>query len=252
MRKMAGILCGAVVAMGFAASAQAQGVTTVVPVSPTENLHRGTTMLPPADWQIKRFGDYQVMETGRKIFFGQEALNRNGMQLPNIHAETYRVAQEVADCLFGSLGDEATAMVPASDDDVIRIVGNACFGQARAGVHKSFLHGAISEAYIKRHDKRYEPRAARVDVDAAEQFSGLVPGVDHDFDMIGRCVAVYSPGLVRDLLETKPGGRDEKKAVDRIYAATPECGLAKSPKRVPSSFQRAAFATGLYQWMHGG
>ena len=87
-----------------------------------------------------------------------------------------------------------------------------------------------------------------VDVNEAEEFSGLVPGAAPDFAMIGRCVAVYSPGLVQAVLATEPGSREERAAIDTLYAATPECGLSQAPGKVSPSYQRGVFAMGLYRW----
>lgn len=253
MKKWVSIsLCAAVASLGLASNAQAQSATTPVPVSPTERLHRDTLTNPNTAFSIKRYGDYQTMQDGRKIMFGQEQQIRQGMRLNNIETERYRVAQEVADCLFSAMGEKVETVIPTqSNDGAIVIVGSSCFKQARAEVDKDSVMGALSEQLIKRKGKSYEPRALSVDVDAAERFSGLVPGASPDFAMIGRCLAVYSPGLVQEVLETDPGTRQERKAVDRVYASTPECGLAKRPEQVPTTYQRSAFAVGLYDWMHG-
>lgn len=242
-----------VAACAMATNAHAQHATTPAPVSPTENLHRGTQTNPTNAFSIKRYGAHQVFSTGRKIMFGQEQQIRQGMRLANIETERYRVAQEVAECLFSAMGDKVTTLVPTqANDGAIVIVGSSCYKQARAEVDQDSVVGALSEELIRRKGKTYEPRALTVDVNAAEAFSGLVPGAAPDFAMIGRCVAVYSPGLVRDVLEAEPGTRKEKKALDRVYASTPECGLSKAPGAVPTTYQRSALAVGLYDWMHGG
>ncbi|MBW0144920.1 hypothetical protein [Sphingomicrobium clamense] len=253
------ILVGAGVVFG-ASPAMAQHATSPAPTSPTENLHRGYDQRQTT-FSAQRFGRRTSGEDLRRMLFSEEAIIDANMITPSLDADIYRYAREMGDCLIESMGDEVERILGRAytdEDGTIRIeagdveLRTACIMQRGHLVPRETLNAALAEAFIARAEATFEDRAMSVDVNEAEDFTGLVPGAAHDFTMVGRCAAVYSPGLVQDVLATEPGSSDERDALNRLYAATPECGLAKSPRKVPTSYQRSVFATGLYHWWRRG
>jgi hypothetical protein len=95
----------------------------------------------------------------------------------------------------------------------------------------------------------YSDRAVAVDVNGAEKFFGGLDG-NVSLDSVAGCIAVYSPGLLKKVFSTTVGTAEESAALNALYAATPECGVAAQPTDIPSIYQRAALATALYEWSH--
>lgn len=257
MRNLALILASSALSVGLSTEASAQWATGPAPQSPTEMLHRGGTMNYTGAFQVQRFGGSSADVTGRRMLFFEENIIRNGMITPSMDADSYRYAKDMSDCLIESMGTEAdTLMGDTSEGDdgsivikaTVKKYRTACIMHRGHMVPQQTLTAALAESMLERNGATFDPRAMTVDVNRADEFSGLVPGAEHDFEMIGRCAAVYSPGLISDVLATDPGSKEERKALDALYASTPECGVAERPKKVPLSYQRGVFAMGLYRW----
>lgn len=257
MRRIALILASSALCVGVATEASAQWATTPAPQSPTEMLHRSSTMNETGAFAPQRFGVNSADVTGRRMLHFEENIIRNGMITPSLDADSYGYAKDMSDCLIKSMGTEAESLLgdtSESEDGSIVIKATvkkyrtACIMHRGHLVPQQTLSAALAEAMLARNGATFDRRAMVVDVNRAEEFSGLVPGAAYDFEMIGRCAAVYSPGLVSDVLATEPGSKEERKALDALYASTPECGLAERPGKVPLSYQRGVFAMGLYRW----
>ena len=176
-----------------------------------------------------------------------------------LHANSYRWAQRVAECIIAEDGDHAARLIATDEyDELARAASTRyrwCLLQKAPedavdlrNASLETLNSALAESMIVRDGIIYEDRAPMVDVNEAERFSGVVPGANVDLDMIGRCVAVYSPGLVQRVLDAEPGSGEEQAALEQLYRTTPECGISSRPAKIPSSLQRVAVAKGLYLW----
>lgn len=176
-------------------------------------------------------------------------------------AEAYRHSKSVAQCLASSEEGSLSAYVggPLSDDPkyqkltkYLRKSADKCVKPNPSAV-QMLVAASLAETEVLGHEGEYEPRAMSLNVDEAEAFYTPKKGsatVDH----IGRCVAVYSPGLSVDVLKAEMGSPAEEQALDTLYKSTPECGLSARPASVPNVLQRAAIAFGLHDWnaAHGG
>lgn len=258
--KISTILAGAAAATCFAAPAMAQHSTSPYPASPTEQYHRGYDHRQ-TEFSAQRFGRNSANESLRRMLFSEESIIDNAMITPSMDADAYRYAREMGDCLVESMGDEVEGFLGTAftdEDGSIRIqaadmkLRTACIMQHGHLVPRATLSAALAETFLERAGASFEDRAMSVDVNDAEEYTGLVPGAAIDFEMIGRCAAVYSPGLVQKVLATEPGTDDERDAINALYASTPECGVAKAPRKVPVGYQRSVFATGLYHWWRRG
>lgn len=175
------------------------------------------------------------------------------MQSPKLFAAAYRSAQDVADCIVEHDPEAARSVLAAGGeaDAIAALVKDhrqKCNASSSTSLPADMIDGALAEALFAGAGLSLEDRAMSVNVNEAEQFSGLVPGADIDFAMIGRCIAVYSPGLAGKLIDTDAGSNSEEEALSMLYRQTPECGLRESPDGVPEVYQRAMIASGLYRW----
>ena len=167
----------------------------------------------------------------------------------------YSDAMGVANCIYNSSNGQVSSLVggPLSDDPGYSHLAKAmrkptaCLRGTNPAV--AFLVGAAlaEKSVLEEHDS-LPPRAMTLNMDVAEPFYTPESG-SLTIDYIGRCVAVFSPGLAEDVLKTDAGSDEEKVALGKLYGSTPECGISKTPEAVPPLMQRAAIAYGLEAWM---
>ena len=112
------------------------------------------------------------------------------------------------------------------------------------------VNAALAELLVARFVDEPPLFAQAVDGNIAQEFilgpDGNAP--QSDLATIGRCLAVYVPGMGYDLLYTGLGSKQEKESLEAIYQSAPECGVTKMPGKVSKVYQRAAIAMGLFQW----
>ena len=109
---------------------------------------------------------------------------------------------------------------------------------------------ALAEQLIKWGNRGFAAHVVPTNLSAAKAFYASAQGVT--MDSLGRCLAVYSPGMVQGVLVTAAGSPNETRAFEALYAETPECGVRKAPPGIPADEQRNAVANGLYYWMSRG
>lgn len=236
------VLCVGVAAPAFA---QAQGGNQNPPQTQPQPI--------PSPSRVDRYpnGNYFEREFDRrKIDFSS----------PDI-AIAYRDSKSVAGCLASIEEGPLSPYVggPLSEDPKYKLLSkrlrksaDKCIKPNPAAL-QMLVGASIAELQVLGHEGTYEPRAMSLNSDEAEAFYTPKNGsatVDH----IGRCVAVYSPGLSVDVLKAEVGSPAEEQALDKLYKSTPECGLSARPASVPNVLQRAAIAFGLHDWnaAHGG
>lgn len=176
---------------------------------------------------------------------------------PEKAADTYSQARTIADCLMSRNGAQAVGLVGGEMTDdpdygdikkALRGDDRTCVKDAAAG-SPALISAALAEKLIVADGEQYEDRAMKLDLDAARAFYQTDDGKP-TLNSIARCVAVYSPGLVRKVFDTQVGTASEGDKLDEVFLQTPECGLIKRPDGVETVFQRSAMATGLYEWTH--
>jgi len=188
-------------------------------------------------------------------YFAQEFNNRQLYASTEKAADAYIESAKIARCLAttGSIDGLVGSRRP-SDEDFAALTGTLngdrrdCLRNTRGGL-PLMVSASLAEEGLKAMDVEWEDRAMSLDMDEAEAFY-LIAEEKASLDTIGRCLAVFSPGLAYKALNTEPGSTDEEGSFNTVYRSTPECGLATAPTGVPIPFQRAALAHGLYQWMN--
>lgn len=126
----------------------------------------------------------------------------------------------------------------------------------RAAVPLRYLRGALAEIAVLRDAGVLADAVTQVEADRVKGYYTLAPSESPTaeptaaaVERAARCQSVLVPGLVRKLLEAKPGSSDEAAALDRVYARAPTCAGADVPRRIAASLQRAYLAEALYQWV---
>jgi hypothetical protein len=166
------------------------------------------------------------------------------------------VAEGVVDCLIRRNPEGAGSLVggPMSSDEQYSALTKAlssrysrCVDAKAAGIPMDVVNGALAEALIKKSRATFDPRAKSVNVTEAEKFFA---SPSPTMASIGRCLAIYSPGMAKDVLDASAGTSVESTALNTLYAKTPECGVEQQPPGIPAAEQRAAIASGLYLWTH--
>ena len=203
----------------------------------------------------------------KEMLAEQYARNRSELEMRQIMSDTesyaraYELADFVSRCVVDKMGEDAAKLVGGAmtDDEEYKALSKAmarplrtCLRRETTGLPMLVVNGALAENLVRAREPQLEPRAMSVNQDEADAFTAMAPGVRITFDMIGRCAAVYSPGLTYEVLKSKPGSNAEEEALDALYAATPECGLAESPEGAPATYQRSVLASGLFHWLHRG
>lgn len=242
------LVIGAALAMPEVASAQ-----TSVPGPPSRDAYGNPT--------VRNVSAPSSAGDGLKTGFQREFDSMALMTQRESYAKAFKIASTVSGCVLGKLGADAGGLVGGamSEDekyerlaDVLNAKNSSCLRAEAAGIPMSVVNAALAEQILRKDEAALEPRAMSLDQDKADKFTTMAPGIKMNFDIIGRCVAVYSPGLAYDVLKTETGSDAEKQALDKLYASTPECGLKEAPGGVATGYQRGVVATGLYHWLHQG
>jgi hypothetical protein len=167
-------------------------------------------------------------------------------------------ARIVADCVMKRAKGKAGELLGGTAEDpnfekLQKGLGgkySSCNREDAAGLPMVALNTALAEQLIRSGNRGFAAHVTPADVNAARAFYASAQGVT--MDSLGRCLAVYSPGMVQGVLGTAAGSPNEAKAFDALYAETPECGVRKAPSGIPVDEQRNAVANGLYYWMSRG
>jgi hypothetical protein len=167
-------------------------------------------------------------------------------------------AIDSARCLAKSAKAKAGELVggPMTDDESLKRLSRGLSGKYRNcapstdGVPLILISGALAEELVREKRPALQSRAVPADLASAKAFYATSGGIT--IDSLGRCLAVYSPGLAYQLLSAGVGSRAESEALRQLYAQTPECGVRATPKDIPMTEQRSAVATGLYYWLQKG
>jgi hypothetical protein len=165
----------------------------------------------------------------------------------------------VAGCIVRLGGDRAGSLLggPGTSDPAFGKLSKAMAGRyARCApdgevgsLSPSILNAAIAENLVRRSAGEIADRTPAVDVDRAAAFHGPLTG-QITFDAVARCAVVYSTGLARKVLDTKPGSSEEASSLATLFAQSPECQMTVIPPSVPPLFQRTSVAASLYAWTH--
>ncbi len=165
------------------------------------------------------------------------------------------IAVDAARCLVRTAKDKAGALVggPMTDDPSLKRLSRGLSGKYRncapttEGVPLILISGAVAEELVRIKQPALQSRVAPADPASAQAFYASTGGLT--MDRLGRCLAVYSPGLAYQVLSAAIGTPAESEALRQLYAQTPECGVRATPKDIPAVEQRTAVATGLYYWL---
>jgi len=177
---------------------------------------------------------------------------------PQKAAEAYAAGATIGRCVVSIGGDGAAKLMggPNTKDEGYRALSRALDRRYSACNHGGgsvppmVVNYGIAEALVQRElDSPLDDRAMTLDVDKAQAFQGDSGGAT-TMDSIARCLAVYSPGLAQKVVQSDFNSQDEAAALQKLYGATPECGLAAPPSSVAPAFQRGSLAVALYQWTH--
>jgi hypothetical protein len=177
------------------------------------------------------------------------------LNAPAREVASMTAATAAAKCVVKSAKGKAGDLVggPMTDDPKFKRLSRGLFGRYRAcaptteGVPLILISGALAEELVRLKQPALQPRSAPADSASAKAFYATSGGIT--IDSLGRCLAVYSPGLAYRVLFTGAGTAGENEALGQLYAQTPECGVRATPKDIPMSEQRTAVATGLYYWL---
>lgn len=173
-------------------------------------------------------------------------------------ARDMTAADIVAKCLAKSAKGKAAELVggPMTDDASFKRLSRALFGRYRTcapsteGVPLVLISGALAEELVRMKQPALQSRTVPADAASAKAFYATSGGLT--IDSLGRCLAVYSPGLAYRVLLTTIGTPAEKEALGQLYAQTPECGVRATPADIPLGEQRTAVSSGLYHWLRKG
>jgi len=166
-------------------------------------------------------------------------------------------ARSVADCLARHAKAKAGELVggPMTDDPkydhlMRALTGkyNVCFTAEARGLPMYVLNGALAEQIVRGENRAFKDFDTPADNAAAAAFYASAGGPT--MDSVGRCLAIYSPGLVYRVIAAPAGTPQETSAMSTVYSETPLCNVRTPPKGIPTSEQRAAMAVGLYAWTH--
>lgn len=190
--------------------------------------------------------------------FRSEYESRYKYSSPGKPQDALAHAQVIADCLAkrakGGAGDllGGTADDPNFEKLQKALAGkySSCNTESSAGIPMLAINTALAEQILRSENRGFAAHVSPADIKAAKAFYASTQGVT--MDSLGRCLAVYSPGMVQGVLGTAAGSANEIKAFEALYAETPECGVRKAPSGIPANEQRNAVANGLYYWTHRG
>ena len=183
--------------------------------------------------------------------FKQQFEERQLFAQPEKASTAYLESQKIARCLKGrGVSDDIIGGALSDDTDYTALTtslksdSRACLRDTMGGL-PMMVSSSLAEERLK--DMTFEDRAIEMDMSVAEPFYTPADGVA-TIDHIGRCMAVYSPGLTNKVFATRPGSDAEMDALALLYRVTWECGVSEVPEGVPTAFQRVALAHALYDW----
>ena len=166
-------------------------------------------------------------------------------------------ANTVGQCIARRAKDKGGELLggPMTQDPEFKGLTRALSGRYRncaseTAVPLVLINGALAEELLRMKRPALQARAAIADAAAAKAFYASSGSVT--VDSLGRCLAVYSPGLAYSVLSTGAGSPGEAQALGQLYAQTPECGVRSTPRDIPMGEQRTAVAAGLYHWLQKG
>lgn len=167
-------------------------------------------------------------------------------------------ARVVAECVVKRAKGKAGELLGGTPEDLNftrlqkALTGkyDSCNREGAAGLPMIAINTALAEQILQSENRGFAARVTPADINAAKAFYASAQGVT--MDSLGRCLAVYSPGMVQSVLVTTADSLNESKAFESLYAQTPECGVRKAPSGIPANEQRNAIANGLYYWTHRG
>jgi len=170
----------------------------------------------------------------------------------------YELADGVAKCLVrrtdaaGDLLGGAMTRDPEYTNlvNALKRKYSRCATADAAGIPIPMINGALAEELVKSSNPTLDDRAKAVNVSKAEPF--YTDSAGRSLDTVGRCLAVYSPGLAMKVLQARIATPAEKAALGALFSKTPECGYSVPPSNFSSQEQRGAVAAGLYHWMKRG
>lgn len=173
-------------------------------------------------------------------------------------ARDMTAADIVAKCLAKSAKGKAAELVggPMTDDASFKRLSRGLFGRYRTcaptndGLPLMLISGALAEELVRLKQPVLRDHTVPADPAAARAFYASSGGLT--MDSLGRCLAVYSPGLAYRVLSTTIGTPAEKAALSQLYAETPACGVRATPADIPMGEQRTAVGSGLYHWLQKG
>lgn len=204
-----------------------------------------------------QFGKFEV-KNGREIF-ANEYNSKVILNFQNDPSGAYNGAGTMARCLAKNARDKAGQLLggPLTDDPGFDRLTRAltgkykvCYPEGAAGLPLFVINAALAEELLRSGAPSLQDRVVPTDLNGAKSFYSGPSGLT--MDSLGRCLAVYSPGLAYRVLKAPAGSAQEQQAMGMVYAYTPECGVTAMPKDIPAVEQRSALATGLYAWVHRG
>lgn len=188
------------------------------------------------------------------------AYNSNVLLNTNNRIEgSYAQAKVIGQCLAKKGRGKARELVggPMTDDPNyeqlvkgLERTYSTCFREEAVGVPLMIINSALAEELIRGEGAIYPDRSTPVDLAEAKSFYTDAAG--HSMASVGRCLAIFSPGLAYRVVAAGFGTAAESSAMTALYSGTPECGVPAPPENVPEMEQRSAIANGLYQWTHRG
>lgn len=226
------------------------GATAVALVTSDLALAQEQSKTPPSRQETRSLrrpnlnGVFQ-REYDSKILMGQRA-----------QTTQFELADGVAKCLMrrNDTAGDLLGGAMTSDPEYGKLVKalksrySRCASPEAAGIPVMMINGALAEELVKAGNPTLDDRAKAVNVSTAEPFYTDPSG--RSMDTVGRCLAVYSPGLAMRVLKANIASPAEKEALSVLYAKTPECGQPAPPTNFSSQEQRSAVAVGLYHWLH--
>ena len=172
---------------------------------------------------------------------------------PALASTAYRDSVQVARCLHSDGLESNWSDGPLSDDPEYKSLSaalssrNGICARRSGSANLTMVSSALAEFRLKDMSLSLADRATSVDEDVAQAFFSPAQG-SVTMAHVGRCLAVHSPGLTQQVLESRPGSTAEDAAMAELYGATPECGVASAPEGIATAYQRVALAHGLYVW----
>lgn len=190
--------------------------------------------------------------------FRSEYESRMKYNVADRAAAAQTAARNIADCVMKRAKGKAGDMLGGNAEDPnfeklqkgLSGKYSSCNTEGSAGVPMLAINTALAEQILRTENRSLQPHFTPTDLAVAKAFYASAGGLS--MDSLGRCLAVYSPGMVNMVLTQASGSAGEKQALNNLFAETPECGVRSSPSNIPTDEQRNAIATGLYQWLHRG